>query len=120
MFSKIDLSSGYHQLKVRATDIEKTAFRTRYSHYEFLFMPFRVTNAPATFMDFMNQVFKHFLDEFVIVFIDDILVYSKSFAEHEQHLRMVLQTLRSRKLYAKLKKCEFWLSSMTFLDTSSV
>ena len=115
VFSKIDLRSGYHQLKVRASDIEKTAFRTRYGHYEFLVMPFGVTNAPAAFMDLMNRVFKPFLDEFVIVFIDDILVYSKSFAEHEQHLRMVLQTLRNKRLYAKLKKCEFWLSSVTFL-----
>ncbi|GFY95476.1 hypothetical protein Acr_10g0008610 [Actinidia rufa] len=107
VFSNIDLRLGYHQLKVKASDIEKTAFRTRYGHYEFLVMPFGVTNAPATFMDLMNRVFKTFLDEFVIVFIDDILVYSKSFAEHEQHLRVVLQILRNRRLYAKLKKCEF-------------
>ena len=114
VFSKIDLRLGYHQLKVRASDIEKTSFRTRYGHYEFLVMPFGVTNAPATFMDLMNWVFKPFLDEFVIIFIGDILVYSKSFAEYEQHLRIVLQTLRNRSMYAKLKKCDFWLSSVTF------
>ena len=115
IFSKIDLRLGYHQLKVRASDVEKTTLRTRYDHYEFLVMLFRVTNAPATFMDLMNRVLKPFLDEFVIVFIDDILVYSKIFAEHEQHLKMVLQTLRNRRLYVKMKKCEFWLSKVIFL-----
>ena len=93
VFSKIDLRLGYHQLKVRASDVEKKGFQTRYGHYEFLVMPFRVTNVPATFMDLMNWVFKPFLDEFFIIFINDILVHSKSFAKHEQYLRMVLQTL---------------------------
>ncbi|XP_060968470.1 uncharacterized protein LOC133036019, partial [Cannabis sativa] len=107
VFSKIELRSGYHQLRIREEDIPKTPFRTRYGHYEFLVMSFGLTNAPAAFMDLMNRVFKDFLDNFVIVFIDDILVYSRSEAEHEQHLRMVLQRLRDHKLYAKFKKCEF-------------
>nr|GEW34519.1 putative reverse transcriptase domain-containing protein [Tanacetum cinerariifolium] len=114
-FSKIDLRSGYHQLQVREQDINKTAFRTRYGHYEFLVMPFGLTNAPAVFMDLMNRIFHEFLDKFVIVFIDDILVFSKSKEEHEDHLRTVLQTLRQEKLYAKFSKCEFWLSSVAFL-----
>ena len=110
MFSKIDLRSGYHQLKVKAEDVEKTAFRTRYDHYEFLVMPFGVTNAPAAFMDLMNRIFKTYLDEFVVVFIDDIMICSNNRLEHEQHLRTVLQTLREKKLFAKLKKCEFgWM-----------
>nr|GEW54003.1 hypothetical protein [Tanacetum cinerariifolium] len=114
-FSKIDLRSGYHQLRVKEQDISKTAFRTRYSHYEFLVMPFGLTNAPAVFMDLMNQIFHEFLDKFVIVFIDYILVFSKSKEEHEDHLRTVLQTLRQEKLHAKFSKCEFWLSSVAFL-----
>ncbi|GJS31965.1 putative reverse transcriptase domain-containing protein [Tanacetum coccineum] len=114
-FSKIDLRSGYHQLRVKEQDISKTAFRTRYGHYEFLVMPFGLTNAPAVFMDLMNRVFLEFLDKFVIVFIDDILVFSKSKEEHEEHLRTVLQILRQEKLYAKFSKCEFWLSKVAFL-----
>uniref|UniRef100_A0A2N9III7 Reverse transcriptase n=1 Tax=Fagus sylvatica TaxID=28930 RepID=A0A2N9III7_FAGSY len=106
---------SYHQLKVKKDDVPKTAFRTRYGHYEFLVMPFGLTNAPAVFMDLMNRVFQPYLDQFVVVFIDDILIYSKSLEEHEQHLRVVLQTLRDHKLYAKLKKCEFWLESVAFL-----
>ncbi|KAJ6808834.1 uncharacterized protein M6B38_165845 [Iris pallida] len=115
VFSKIDLRSGYHQVKVKKEDIPKTAFRTRYGHYEFLVMPFGLTNAPAIFMDLMNRVFYQYLDKFVIMFIDDILIYSKSEEEHEKHLRIVLQTLREKKLYAKLSKCEFWLDQIPFL-----
>ncbi|KAD3642141.1 hypothetical protein E3N88_31365 [Mikania micrantha] len=114
-FSKIDLRSGYHQLKIKDSDISKSAFRTRYGHYEFVVMPFGLTNAPAVFMDLMNRVFHDFLDKFVIVFIDDILVYSKSKKEHEEHLRAVLEILRQKKLYAKFSKCDFWLDKVAFL-----
>ena len=114
-FSKVDLRSGYHQLRVKAEDVAKTAFRTRYGHYEFLVMPFGLTNAPAAFMDMMNRVFKEYLDQFVVVFIDDILIYSKSREDHEVHLRLILQRLRENKLYAKLKKCDFWMEKVAFL-----
>ncbi|KAL5553282.1 hypothetical protein UlMin_040683 [Ulmus minor] len=115
IFSKIDLRSGYHQLKIKEEDVPKSAFRTRYGHYEFLVMPFGLTNAPAAFMDLMNRVFKEFLDKFVIVFIDDILIYSKTKEEHEEHLRITLRTLEEHKLYAKFSKCEFWLDKVHFL-----
>ncbi|KAI3784091.1 hypothetical protein L1987_43183 [Smallanthus sonchifolius] len=114
-FSKIDLRSGYHQLRVQEDDIPKTAFRTRYGHYEFMVMPFGLTNAPAVFMDLMNRVCKPYLDKFVIVFIDDILIYSKTKADHEQHLRLVLDLLKKEQLYAKFSKCEFWLKEVQFL-----
>ncbi|GJW05931.1 putative reverse transcriptase domain-containing protein [Tanacetum coccineum] len=110
VYSKIDLRSGYHQLRVREEDISKTAFRTRYGHYEFQVMPFGLTNAPAVFMDLMNRVCKPYLDRFVIVFIDDILIYSKSRKEHEGHLKLILNLLKKEELYAKFSKCEFWLS----------
>lgn len=114
-FSKIDLRSRYHQLKIKANDVPKMAFQTRYGQYEFLVMSFGLIDAPTTFMNLMNRVFKPFLYKFVIVFIDDILVYSKSLEEHEQHLRIVLQTLRGHQLYTKFSKCEFWLSQVAFL-----
>ncbi|KAA3477082.1 DNA/RNA polymerases superfamily protein [Gossypium australe] len=115
VFSKIDLRSGYHQLKVKEADIHKTVFRTRYGHYEFLVMPFGLTNAPTAFMDMMNRVFQPYLDRLVVVFIDDILVYSKSEEEHDSHLRVVLQILREKQLFVKFSKCEFWLREVTFL-----
>ncbi|XP_020961299.1 uncharacterized protein LOC107647278 [Arachis ipaensis] len=115
VFSKIDLRSSYHQIRVKEDDIPKTAFRTRYGHYEFTVMSFGLTNAPAVFIDYMNRVFRPFLDKFVVVFIDDILVYSKTAKEHEEHLRIVLQILKERKLYAKLSKCEFWKEEVKFL-----
>ncbi|GKC77243.1 putative reverse transcriptase domain-containing protein [Tanacetum coccineum] len=115
VYSKIDLRSGYHQLRVREEDILKTAFRTRYGHYEFQVMPFGLTNAPAVFMDLMNRVCKPFLDKFVIVFIDDILIYSKNKKEHEEHLKAVLELLKKEKLYAKFSKCEFWIPKVQFL-----
>ncbi|KAG8500394.1 hypothetical protein CXB51_004416 [Gossypium anomalum] len=116
VFSKIDLRSGYHQLRVKEADVHKTTFRTRYGHYEFLVMPFGLTNAPAAFMDLMNRVFQPYLDQFVVVFINDILVYSKSEDEHDEYLRVVLQILREKQLYAKISKCEFWLHEVTFLE----
>ncbi|KAA0051425.1 pol protein [Cucumis melo var. makuwa] len=115
VFSKIDLRSRYHQLRIKDGDVPKTTFRFRYGHYEFIVMSFGLTNAPTVFMDLMNRVFREFLDTFLIVFIDDILIYSKTEAEHEEHLHMVLQTLRDNKLYAKFSKCEFWLKQVSFL-----
>ncbi|GJS84472.1 putative reverse transcriptase domain-containing protein [Tanacetum coccineum] len=124
VYSKIDLRSGYHQLRIREEDIPITAFRTRYGHYEFQVMPFGLTNAPAVFMDLMNRVCKPYLDKFVIVFIDDILIYSKNKEEHGKHLKTILNLLRSEKLYAKFSKCDFWLDSVQFLghviDSSGV
>ncbi|GKA79347.1 putative reverse transcriptase domain-containing protein, partial [Tanacetum coccineum] len=115
VYSKIDLRSGYHQLRVREEDIPKTAFKTRYGHYEFQVMPFGLTNAPAVFMDLMNRVCKPYLDKFVIVFIDDILIYSKNKQEHEEHLKQILELLKKEELYAKFSKCEFWISKVQFL-----
>ena len=114
-FSKIDLRSGYHQLRVREEDIPKTAFRTRYGHYEFLVMPFGPTNARAMLMDLMNWIFPEFLDRFLVVFVDDILSFSPSEEEHEEHLGVVLELLTAHKLYAKFGKCEFWLKEVKFL-----
>ncbi|GJZ39022.1 putative reverse transcriptase domain-containing protein [Tanacetum coccineum] len=114
-FSKINLRSGYHQLRVHEDDIPKTAFRTRYGHFEFTVMPFGLTYAPAVFMDLMNRVCKSYLDKFVIVFIDDILIYSNTKEEHEVHLNLVLELLRKEKLYAKFSKCEFLLQEVHFL-----
>ena len=113
---KIDLRFGYHQLKIKESNVLKTKFRTRYGHYEFLVMPFGLMNAPAAFMDLMNRVFHLYLDQFVIMFIDDILVYSKNVEEHAFHLQIVLWTLRDRYLYAKFSKCEFWLNEVVFLE----
>ena len=115
VFSKIDLRSGYYRLRVKEVDVPKIAFRTRYGHYEFLVMPFGLTNAPEAFMDLLNRVFRPYVDQFVVVFIDDILVYSKDAEEHEKHLRIVLETLREKKLSVKLNKCEFWLKEVSFL-----
>ena len=115
VYSKIDLRTGYHQLRVRETDIPKTAFRTQYGHFEFMVMPFGLMNVSAAFMDLMHRVFQPYLDQFIVVFVDDILIYSQSEREHEDHLRVVLQLLRDHQLYAKLSKCEFWLTEVRFL-----
>ena len=114
-FLKIDLRSGYHQLRVYEEDIPKTAFRTRYGHFEFTVMPFGLTNAHAVFMDLMNRVCKPYLDKFVIVFIDDILINSKTKEEHGEHLKLILGLLENERLYAKFLKCEFWLQEVNFL-----
>ena len=113
MLSKIDLRSGYHQIRVKMDDISKIAFQTRYGHYEYFVMPFDMTNATGVFMEYMNRIFHPYLDHFVVVFIDDILVYSKS---EEEHLRIVLYTLKEKRLFTKLSKCEFWLREVSFLS----
>jgi hypothetical protein len=115
VFSKIDLRSGYHQMKIRPSDIPKMAFSTRYGLYEFIVMSFGLTNASAYFMNLMNKVFMEYLDKFVVVFIDDILIYSNNDSDHEEHLRLVLQKLRDNQLYTKYSKCEFWLDEVPFL-----
>jgi hypothetical protein len=115
VFSKIDHRSSYHQIKIRSSDVPKTAFSTRYGLYEYLVMSFGLTNAPAYFMDLMNSVFMQELDQFIVVFIDDILIYSKNPKDHVNHLHVVLQRLRDHHLYAKFSKCEFWLDTVKFL-----
>jgi hypothetical protein len=115
VFSKIDLRSGYHQMKIRPSDIHKMDFSTRYGLYEFTVMSFGLTNALAYFMNLMNKVFMEYLDRFVVVFIDDILIYSKSESDREEHLRLVLQKLRDNQLYTKYSKCKFWISEVPFL-----
>jgi hypothetical protein len=115
VFSNIDLCSGYHQIKIRADDIPETAFMIRYALYEYLVMSFGLMNAPTHFMYLMNSVFMPELDKFVVVFIDVILVYSKSMEEHEEHLRIILQRLQEHQLYAKFSKCEFWIKEVPFL-----
>ncbi|GJV09528.1 putative nucleotidyltransferase, ribonuclease H [Tanacetum coccineum] len=115
VYSKIDLRSGYHQLRVRDEDIPKTAFKIRYGHYEFQVIPFGLTNAPAVFMDLMNRVCKPYLDKFIIVFIDDILIYSRNKEEHANYLRIILELLKKEKLYAKFSKCDFWIRIVQFL-----
>ena len=121
VFSKIDLRSRYYQLQIKELDVAKITFRTRYGHYKFLIMSFRLTNAPAMFMNLINRVFfLPYLDKFVMVFIDDILVYSSSYSEHEQHLRHVLMTLRKHQLYAKLSNYGFWLKEVFLWHVISV
>jgi hypothetical protein len=115
VFSKIDLRSGYHQMKTRPLDIPKTAFTVRYRLYEYMVMSVGLTNAPAYFMYLMNKIFMEYLDKFAVVFIDDILIYSKNEGEHEEHLGLVLQKLREHELYAKFSKCEFLLKEVSFL-----
>jgi hypothetical protein len=115
VFSKIDLRSGYHQIKIKPEDVPKTAFVSRYGHHEYLVVPFGLTNAPAIFMNLMNKIFMPYLDKFVIVFIDNILIYSKNKEGHAKHLRIALQVLREHQLYAKFSKCEFWLDQVEFL-----
>ncbi|KAL9248614.1 RNA-directed DNA polymerase-like protein [Drosera capensis] len=116
VYSKIDLQSGYHQLRIKADDISKTAFRTPYGHYELVVMPFGLTNASAVFMDLMNMVFKPYLDYFIVSFIDGILVYSRNHQEHKKHLWTILKTLPENEVYAIFKKCEFWLKKVDFLE----
>ena len=115
IFSKIDLKSGYHQVRVKDEDIYKTAFQTRYGHYEFVVMSFSLTNSPATFMNMRNNLLSKFLNRFVLVFIDDILVYSRNEVEHEDHIRNILKILKEHQLYAKLSKCDFYKKEVRYL-----
>ena len=114
-FTKIDLRQGYHQIRIKDADVEKTAFRTRYGHYEYLVLPFGLTNAPATFMGLMNEVFRPLLDKSVVIYLDDILIYSRSWEDHQRHIAEVLDRLRAHQLYAKISKCEFGKSKVEFL-----
>lgn len=116
VFSKIDLHMSYHHICMKLEDISKNAFRIRYGYYEYSVMPFGVSNAPGVFMEYMNRISHPYLDQFVVVFINDILIYSESNKEHMEHLRVVLQTLKEKKLYAKLSKCEFCLREVSFLS----
>ncbi|GKE59834.1 putative reverse transcriptase domain-containing protein, partial [Tanacetum coccineum] len=116
VYLNIDLRSGYHQLCIREDDILITAFKNRYGHYEFQVMSFGLTNAPAVFIDLMNRVCKPYLDKFVIVFIDYILIYSKNKEEYGEHLKIILELLKKEQLYAKFSKCDFWLESVQFLS----
>src|SRR3954467_14234473 len=115
VFSKMDLRLGYHQIIIRNEDIPKPAFTTRYGLYEYTVMSFVLTNAPATFSRLMNSIFMEYLDKFVVVYLDDILIYPKNEEEHVEHLRLILAKLREHKLYAKYSKCEFWLPEVTYL-----
>src|SRR5216684_1573841 len=115
VFSKIDLRSGYHQVRIKDEDIFKTTFRTRYGHYEFVVMPFELTNVPAVFMCLMNNIMHKYLDKFVVVFIDDILIYSKNEEEHKEHLRIILQELREKQLFEKFSKCDFLKDKIQYL-----
>ena len=115
VFSKLDLRQGYYQLKIKEEDISKMALNMWYGHYEVLVMPLGLTNAPATFIDLVQHVFWPYLDQFMLIFIDDIFFYSKMIKEQERHLRLVLEMLREHKLYAKLSKCEFWLNKIPFI-----
>lgn len=115
VFAKIDLRSGYHQIRIKEEDIAKTAFRTRYGHYEFVVLPFGLTNAQTTFMCLMNNIFHQFLDKFVLIFIDDILIYSQNIEEHKEHLHIVLQVLREHQLHAKYNKCDFIKEKIQYL-----
>ena len=115
IFLKIDLRFGHHQLRIKDVDVHKMAFRTQYGHYEFLVMSFGLTNAPVVFMDLLNRVFRPYVDRFVMVFIDNILVYSKDREDHDTHLRVVIETLRMEQLYAKRSKCQFLLREVSFL-----
>ena len=115
VFSKIDLRSGYHQVIIKEEDTHKTTFRTRYGHYEFVVVPFGLTNALATFMCLMNSVFSKYLDKFVLVLLDGILIYSKNEEEHEEHLIMALKLVRNHKLYEKLRKCDFYKDKIHYL-----
>jgi hypothetical protein len=115
IFSKIDLRSRYHQVRIKEEDISKTTFRTKYGHYEFVVVPFGLTNAPIVFMCLMNDIFRNYMDKFVIVFLDDILIYSKTEEENEHHLRLVLQVLREHQIYAKLRKCCFFTKNISII-----